>query len=190
MQKVSKQSLAMLALSILLAISIALTFTFAVAQDTKTATGTITFSGQAALVINGFAGTEDAGTFSITIGQDGAISYLGAEGKDALNKMSFGLTAESMPAYVKVVLSVEGGNVSTDAGDNKAVTVTLKKPTEFNTPSENAMTTTGAQAANKTWTLDQVIDVAVDLTNYAYETNGTSKITLTISASTASADLA
>ena len=44
MQKVSKQSLAMLALSILLAISIALTFTFALMADSRTATGTITFS--------------------------------------------------------------------------------------------------------------------------------------------------
>jgi len=45
MQKqVSKQSLAMVALSILLAISIALTFTFAAFVGTKTATGTITFS--------------------------------------------------------------------------------------------------------------------------------------------------
>ena len=44
MQKVSKQSLAMIALSILLAISIALTFTFAGLSATETATGTITFS--------------------------------------------------------------------------------------------------------------------------------------------------
>ena len=44
MQKVSKQSLAMIALSILLAISIALTFTFAALQGSKKATGTITFS--------------------------------------------------------------------------------------------------------------------------------------------------
>ena len=43
MQKVSKQSLAMIALSILLAISIALTFTFAAWSDSKTAKGTITF---------------------------------------------------------------------------------------------------------------------------------------------------
>ena len=44
MQKVSKQSLAMIALSILLAISIALTFTFAALTESKTAKGTITFS--------------------------------------------------------------------------------------------------------------------------------------------------
>ena len=60
MQKVSKQSLAMIALSILLAISIALTFTFAALQDSKTATGTITFS-------DGFSLTEVDGTSSFTI---------------------------------------------------------------------------------------------------------------------------
>ena len=47
MQKVSKQSLAMIALSILLAISIALTFTFAALSATGTATGNITFGGDA-----------------------------------------------------------------------------------------------------------------------------------------------
>ena len=52
MQKVSKQSLAMIALSILLAISIALTVTFAAMQDSKTATGTITFTGGASVAWN------------------------------------------------------------------------------------------------------------------------------------------
>ena len=57
MQKVSKQSLAMIALSILLAISIALTFTFAaVANVSKTATGTLTFSGKYSIV---WAGGDD-----------------------------------------------------------------------------------------------------------------------------------
>ena len=68
MQKVSKQSLAMLALSILLAISIALTFTFAVLQDEKTATGTITFSGEASVAwTGGTADTEEGSIkFSLT----------------------------------------------------------------------------------------------------------------------------
>ena len=73
MQKVSKQSLAMLALSILLAISIALTFTFAALSSTKTATGTITFTGEMGLV---FAGTDVADTnnltFNIKFGSTGA----------------------------------------------------------------------------------------------------------------------
>ena len=60
MQKVSKQSLAMIALSILLAISIALTFTFAVLSDKQGATGMITFN-------NGF--TLTAGT-GLTKGTD------------------------------------------------------------------------------------------------------------------------
>ena len=59
MQKVSKQSLAMLALSILLAISIALTFTFAAMQDSKKAQGSITFSGEASVTwAGGEAGPE------------------------------------------------------------------------------------------------------------------------------------
>ena len=53
MQKVSKQSLAMIALSILLAISIALTFTFAALSDSRTASGTITFSGNVTVEYNG-----------------------------------------------------------------------------------------------------------------------------------------
>ena len=66
MQKVSKQSLAMLALSILLAISIALTFTFAAAAP-KTATGTITFSGDTFIAWSG--GTVNDGNTTITLQQ-------------------------------------------------------------------------------------------------------------------------
>ena len=69
MQKVSKQSLAMIALSILLAISIALTFTFAALSDKKTATGTITFSGASALLINN---AEEDYTFAIAFDGTGA----------------------------------------------------------------------------------------------------------------------
>ena len=67
MQKVSKQSLAMLALSILLAISIALTLTFAALSDSKTATGTITFSGDTFIAWSG--GTVDDGNTTITLQQ-------------------------------------------------------------------------------------------------------------------------
>ena len=68
MQKVSKQSLAMLALSILLAISIALTFTFAAVGTSKTATGTITFGGDTFIAWSG--GTVDDGNTTITLTQD------------------------------------------------------------------------------------------------------------------------
>ena len=58
MQKqVSKQSLAVLALSILLAISMALTATFAAFTATKTATGTITFTpSNVQIVFSGWTG--------------------------------------------------------------------------------------------------------------------------------------
>ena len=68
MQKVSKQSLAMIALSILLAISIALTFTFAALQDSQTATGTITFSGSGSLTFT-LDGAMGSGT------ANGSISF-------------------------------------------------------------------------------------------------------------------
>ena len=62
MQKVSKQSLAMLALSILLAISIALTFTFAALTSVnKTATGKITFSGEYAVAWSGGTSNDVSG---------------------------------------------------------------------------------------------------------------------------------
>ena len=75
MQKVSKQSLAMIALSILLAISIALTVTFAAMQDSKTATGTITFTGGASVAWNlndantAYANVSD-GNLTITLDND------------------------------------------------------------------------------------------------------------------------
>ena len=66
MQKVSKQSLAMIALSILLAISIALTFTFAALQDSKTAKGTITFAGEASVTLSGGTVTGNVMTFNLS----------------------------------------------------------------------------------------------------------------------------
>jgi len=84
MQKVSKQSLAMLALSILLAISIALTFTFAALTDSKKATGTITFSGGGSVTWEG-TGAADDGTYSFTLTEaDFTINAAGTEA--TLNK--------------------------------------------------------------------------------------------------------
>ena len=70
MQKVSKQSLAMLALSILLAISIALTFTFAAFSSSRTAEGTITFDGGIGLIYTGIT-DNDSITFTIVFGAEG-----------------------------------------------------------------------------------------------------------------------
>ena len=190
MQKVSKQSLAMIALSILLAISIALTFTFAAAQSSKTATGTITFSGTAALVIGGFNGTADAGTFTISVGTNGTVSVAGKD-TNALNGMSFGLTKTSAPAYIKVAISVNGSNIEIGSeAKTKAVAVKMSNPTEFTVSQSdsNIMTTSSKVAANTTWTLDKVLSFAADVTKYVDETTG-STVTLTITADTSSDNL-
>ncbi len=79
MQKVSKQSLAMLALSILLAISIALTFTFAALSGSKKATGTITFSGGFTITTTGFTNNDndESRSFTVTpsIDASGNVTY-------------------------------------------------------------------------------------------------------------------
>ena len=183
MQKVSKQSLAMLALSILLAISIALTFTFAAASASKTATGEITFTGTAALVINGFDGTADAGTFTVNIAGDGTVSYVGDEGVDALEEMSFGLTNTSAPAYVKVLLEVTGPNVEIgNTTTNKVIAVNLVKASSFGEISTNAMTTTSTVAASTSWKLSDVLKFsAATVANYK---TGASTVKLTITADT------
>ncbi len=69
MQKVSKQSLAMIALSILLAISIALTMTFAALSESKDAQGKITFTGSVSVAWSGTVGGI------ITSASDGAVSF-------------------------------------------------------------------------------------------------------------------
>ena len=83
MQKVSKQSLAMIALSILLAISIALTFTFALLTDSKTATGTIQFSGSGSLSWSGFKGMTEASSNNITFSLDESDYTISSDGESA-----------------------------------------------------------------------------------------------------------
>ena len=83
MQKVSKQSLAMIALSILLAISIALTFTFALLTDSKTATGTIKFSGSGSLSWSGFKGITAASSENITFSLDESDYQISSDGSSA-----------------------------------------------------------------------------------------------------------
>ena len=189
MQKVSKQSLAMIALSILLAISIALTFTFAAAQATKAATGTITFSGKGALLLDGFAGTDEAGTFTITVSNGSILNYLGTENKSSLSDLKFGLASTSAPAYVKVAISVKGKNIG--LGDStKCVNATLKMNVNaLGSAKDNTYTTEDKQPANKTWTVDDLMSFGADSTKYVNEEDGSSTITLTVTASTNASDL-
>ena len=109
MQKVSKQSLAMLALSILLAISIALTFTFAALSDSKTAQGTITFDGNVAIELGGTFVEGDSFDYELTlaVNQNGEIDLSGA---------TIGLGDNSTAAYVKVtVAALTGANADSGA---------------------------------------------------------------------------
>ena len=105
MQKVSKQSLAMLALSILLAISIALTFTFATLSNTKTATGTITFTGEVGLVFSGITDTDNF-AFDLTVDGNGNITIADTNTNATdYNAATVKLAPTSMPANVAVTIA-------------------------------------------------------------------------------------
>ena len=110
MQKVSKQSLAMLALSILLAISIALTFTFAGLTAQKTASGEITFQGNVAITLGaGFSSDK----LSITTNGSGALAIP--------DNATIGLAAGSVAAHMKITVGAPtGANAS-------AVTISSKE---------------------------------------------------------------
>lgn len=123
MQKVSKQSLAMIALSILLAISIALTFTFAALAKEKTATGTITFSGDTGIVYTGLASGSENLTFKVAYDADGAYT-LSEVNTNATKKNSFSGIAIKMAdnskkgtvtAEIKYYVGTEGTTEATGA---------------------------------------------------------------------------
>ena len=97
MQKVSKQSLAMIALSILLAISIALTFTFAALTASKTATGTITFQGEASVTWTGGTADTEAGSVKFTLtNKDFDVTSTGA---------TLNATGKAVLAGIKVTIT-------------------------------------------------------------------------------------
>ena len=106
MQKVSKQSLAMIALSILLAISIALTFTFALTGIRNTATGTITFTGNASILING---QENAYNFNIKFDEEGKVTTWNSDGTQGieLNKIGVTLGSGSTSTKIKAAMTFE-----------------------------------------------------------------------------------
>ena len=127
MQKVSKQSLAMIALSILLAISIALTFTLATLSDTKTAKGTITFNGTVALELGaGFTSGSRGYSFTLTAAANGAISIP--------DNLTIGLTSSSSNAHIKIAI--------TKGSEKNASAVTLAAKTTGLSTLYNASGTT------------------------------------------------
>ena len=181
MQKVSKQSLAMIALSILLAISIALTFTFAGLQDSKTAKGTITFTGNVSLVMthseNSFTGTgTSVDPYAFTISN--------AASKDDINnelaKISFKLGTNSQAAYIKVEASVTTGQT--------AVTLKTKTLANYEPDSLIQKTTNGNQMTTSTSAvkLSDLYEADLDLTKLDASSGSISdvEITFTVTANT------
>ncbi len=102
MQKVSKQSLAMIALSILLAISIALTFTFAALSESSTASGTITFSGNVTVKYGGNKTDEGTIVFTANYAASGGI----AANSVTTDNKSF--VIDGSAAYAKITFTYTG----------------------------------------------------------------------------------
>ena len=122
MQKVSKQSLAMIALSILLAISIALTFTFAGLSASNTASGTITFQGDATVVwsyTGEIVGKYEQKDGSITVKLSEADFDLLADGSASLKdttKREFEYVSVSITNTANSNLKYKISKTSTDTG--------------------------------------------------------------------------
>ena len=161
MQKVSKQSLAMLALSILLAISIALTFTFAAAGDSKSATGTITFDSSLAITFYDDEGESSAesATFNVTV----------ADGLATISNWSvakIGFASTSTPGKITASIGTGAGN-----GANGCVT-----PVLVDSPVQTGQ-------AGDSYTMEDFIkQIDVDMTKYvAGEATNNIVITFTIS---------
>ena len=153
MQKVSKQSLAMLALSILLAISIALTFTFAaLAAQEKTATGTITFEGGLSIAFSGFDQTTE--TAGITFGGNAdAITVEFKQGAFELSGENFVLSEAAKTQLAKGVVTI------TSAVDKKFTwTAVIDDASLTNADiTEGTLTGTSSYGADATTTLAAII---------------------------------
>ena len=133
MQKVSKQSLAMLALSILLAISIALTFTFAaVTSQSKTATGTITFDGQYSVAWNaeveGIVTEVTGGNVKFTLDQ---ATYFDLDTSGANVKATLKADKLADLAAISVLFSNASGTTATYSFTNTGDGVNLTYQTTY-----------------------------------------------------------
>ena len=188
MQKVSKQSLAMLALSILLAISIALTFTFAGLYDSKTAKGTITFSGSVGLIMqyngsNFVAGDGTSGnpyTFEIAMAAEDASAGK-TKIESELAKVTFKLSDTSQAAYIKVTASSTNNTGAVQIAASDSATNFGKEDLVWT--SDKAFTTTEATSA--AWNLSKFYTVTYNPTLIDADATEIS-ITFTIEADTTS----
>ena len=176
MQKVSKQSLAMIALSILLAISIALTFTFALtAAKQKQANGTITFGGEVAILMIGY-GNETANTYEFKISDV-------VDGDIALSSYKMGLATTSVNAYLKVTVSaLTGANA-----DSGGVTMSaIANDTEYTKSASTEFVTktkiTGGEG--NAISLSDLIKIKVDLSKLTDDSNVTFTVTVNASVNT------
>ena len=149
MQKISRKSLAVVALSVLLAISMALTFTFAALNaEQRTATGTITFAG--GLTITLAPGEGVNGTNGITIassGQDLTITITDAAFEYSTDK--FVLTAAAKADLAKATVTITSATEKTfywDAAltDTAGETSTVKAGAEIGNDKES---TDGAEVS-------------------------------------------
>ena len=162
MQKVSKQSLAMIALSILLAISIALTFTFAALSDQKTATGTITFSGDVSIEMGaGFTAVEgnaNSYKFALTANKNGV---------EFANNLTISLGDTSQDAYVMIKISELSATGETNNVTAGAISMSKADATLFTGTSYSKLVSTSkfvATGESKTTVkLADLIKFTVDL---------------------------
>ena len=154
MQKVSKQSLAMIALSILLAISIALTVTFAATQVSKKATGSITFTGNYSIAWEGGTPTDS--------------DTSGNGMKFTLSETMFNISANSDPTKLDAALNKTTGQTTLEG----------LKVTFTNATAQNATYTINfAQTSSDTGTVSCELAEAV-ATDVTVNANSTAEVSL------------
>ena len=164
MQKVSKQSLAMLALSILLAISIALTFTFAALTDSRKATGTITFSSGGTVA---WTGNSQSDTIEVTASGNDVVFTLteadftiSEDGKTATLNKSFGDAAvkfqnmSSIAMYYKISITFENLNAA-----SQNVASNYAEDIKGNIANKEAAAVGGDDVGTVTYTLDKLLEL-------------------------------
>ena len=136
MQKISRKSLAVVALSVLLAISMALTFTFAALGASAKATGTITFQGKYSITMVGTTGgTGEEGspwTFTGKLAADGNSITLDNGTDSQAPAVTFNNIANGANMYYGIKITSENTAITltvTDNGTAKNSTETTVKVT-------------------------------------------------------------
>lgn len=194
--KVSKQTLAIVALSLLLAIAMALTVTFAAFSNTNTVNGSITFSGDVVFTVTtagatnvSLSGTPSTNGATFTVSISGITDDTAME--TALAGIRFGLTSTSVSAYMQIVL--------TDPSGANAGVLTPTYATGTPTITSNAGVTVTANASTKTYvtgkmgasdyvTLGDLVSYGVNLNNLAAPADSTEACTFSFTVKTNAAE--